>query len=160
MTLRTSLSDDPDGNRIKCFDPIQANANANCLPLAVNGVHCTITPALSDAFPTEAEEMRAFSTSSSSLPAPISQNDKSTDSLVKALSMVIAPDKQGKKEKANLGASILSLFAIYGTIDCNTKVTTSLSMPEHAAGFNYIFQANLKNQAELSSHSTFVIPYA
>jgi len=76
------LFGDEDRNRAKYFDPIQANSNALCLHLAVKGVFCTMTSALSDAYPIIETEVRTFYTSSPLLPAFHSQYDKSTASLV------------------------------------------------------------------------------
>jgi len=142
------ISGDDEVNRTKYFDPFYTDPNATRLQLAVNGIHCTMTSASSDAFPNEVRELRTYYTSSLPSSAINSSASNATDSLVLALSKVIAPDEQGDKERARMGASVLALFAAMGTIDFGTKMITNLALSANSAGYAYVLTTSLKNQPD------------
>lgn len=134
-------------NRNTYFEPNLDVQGTPPLQLAVNGMHCTLVSASSDMYADEAAKLQAFYSIKPSSPASKSSTDKTTESLVNALSQVIAPDEQGEKEKAKMGTSILSLFAVVGVVDFDGKKITSLAVPTHSSGFKYVLAMNLKNRA-------------
>lgn len=133
------LQGDKDVNRDKYFE-----TGIHSLPIAINGMHCTMVSASSDIYPDEAKELQDFYTIKSSSP---SATENTTASLVNALHQVIAPDEQGDKEKARMGTTILSLLAVLGIVDIDGRKVTNLLIPTHSAGFKYVLGMNLKNQA-------------
>jgi hypothetical protein len=145
--VKLVLQGDEDANRKTYFEPKQVAPGTHLLPLAVNGVHCIMVMASSDIYAAEATELQSFYAISPSSPSTKSSSDKTTESLVNALTKVIAPDELGDKEKAKMGTSILSLLSVLGTVDFNGRKITCLAMPKHASGYAYVLAMSLKNRS-------------